>query len=155
MSGPVLYESDKTMPWNYDGDIYYHGIKQDRLAAKEISSKEEDSDISNISGTSKITRRGRIFSPEIAHPKAVFGPVDVPKVTSIPIIISASAPNDKDDTIPAFIPTNTSTSETQGKNIQEEHVRTKAQLLTIPEASKKEMEDILRIIKKRDYDVVE
>ena len=30
MPGPVPYESDKTVPWNYGGDIYYHGIKQDR-----------------------------------------------------------------------------------------------------------------------------
>ena len=71
MPGPIPYESDKTVPWNYDGDIYYHGIKQDGLAAEEINSEEEDSDISNIAGTSKITRSGRIFSLEIAPPKAV------------------------------------------------------------------------------------
>ncbi|CAI8608207.1 unnamed protein product [Vicia faba] len=88
MPGPVPYESDKAILWNYDGDIYYHGIKQDGLAAEEMSSEKEDSDISNIVGTSKITRSGRIFSPEIAPPKAVFGPVAVPKVTYIPIIIS-------------------------------------------------------------------
>ena len=79
----------------------------------------------------------------------------VPKITSVPIIISASAPTDKDDTTPAVIPTNTSTAEIRGKSIQEEPVRTKAQPLTIPETSKKEMEEILRIIKKSDYDVVE
>ena len=61
--GPVPYESDKTVSWNYGGDIYYHGIKQDGPTAEEINSEEEDSDISNISGTSKITRSGRIFSP--------------------------------------------------------------------------------------------
>ena len=53
--GPVPYESDKTVPWNYGGDIYYHGIKPDRMASEEINSEEEDSDIRNISGTSKIT----------------------------------------------------------------------------------------------------
>ena len=156
MPGPVPYESDKTVSWNYGGDIYYHGIKQDGLAAEEINSEEEeDSDIINIVGTSKITRNGRIFSPEISPPKAVFGPVVVPKVTSIPIIISASAPTGKNDTVPAVIPTNTSIVEPRGKSIQEEPVRTKAQPLTIPETSKKEMEEILRIIKKSDYDVVE
>ena len=155
MPGPVPYESDKIVSWNYGGDVYYHGIKQDGLAAEEINSEEEDSDISNIAGTSKITRSGRIFSPEIAPPKAVFGPVAVPKVTYVPIIISASATIDKDDTTPAVIPTNTSTIDVRGKGIQEEPVQTKAQPLTIPETSKKEMEEILRIIKKSDYDVVE
>ena len=29
MLGPVPYASDKTVPWNYGGDVYYHGIKQD------------------------------------------------------------------------------------------------------------------------------
>ena len=111
-------------------------------------------DISNIVGTSKITRRGRIFSPEIAPPKAVFGPVAAPKVTFVPINISASTPTDKDDTTLVVIPTNTPTAEIRGKSIQEESVQTKAQPLTIPETSKKEMEEILRIIKKSDYDVV-
>ena len=138
------------MSWNYGGDIYYHGIKQDGLAAEEMSSVEEDSDISNIAGTNKITRSGRIFSPKIAPPKAVFRPVAVPKVTSIPMTISASPPTGKDDTTPVVIPTNTSTADVRGKGIQEEHVRTKAQPLTIHETSKKEMEEILRIIKKSD-----
>ena len=65
--------------------------------------------------------------------------------------IPASVLTNKDNTIP--IPT--STAENKGKNIQEELVRTKAQSLAIPETSKKEMEEILRIIKKNDYDVVE
>ena len=81
--------------------------------------------------------------------------VAAPKVTSIPIIISVSAPIDEVVTTPIVIPTNTPTAEIRGKNIQVEHVRTKAQPLTIPETSKKEMEEILRIIKKSDYDVVE
>ena len=151
MPGPVPYESNKTIPWNYGGEIYYHGIKQDELTAEEESSEEDNSDISNISRTSKITRSGRIFSPEISPPKAVFGPVAIPKITSVPVIIPASVLTDKDNTIP--IPT--STAENKGKNVQEEPVRTKAQSLAIPETSKKEMEEILRIIKKSDYDVVE
>ena len=53
---------------------YYHGIKQDGLAAEEINSEEEDSDISNIAGTSKITRSGRIFSPEIAPQRQFLDP---------------------------------------------------------------------------------
>ena len=117
--------------------------------------RSEDSDISNISRTSKITRSGRIFSPEIAPPKAVFGPVAASKVTSVPIIISANALIDEAVTTPIVIPTNTPTAETRGKSSQEEPVRTKAQSLTILETSKNEMEEILRIIKRSDYDVVE
>ena len=26
--GPVPYQSNKTIPWNYGGEIFYHGIKQ-------------------------------------------------------------------------------------------------------------------------------
>ena len=47
------------------------------------------------------------------------------------------------------------TSADKGKWIQEELVRTSVQPLVIPETSKKEMEEILKIIKKSDYDVVE
>ena len=43
----------------------------------------------------------------------------------------------------------------KGKNVQEEPVLTKAQSLVIPETSQKEVEEILRIIKKSDYNVVE
>ena len=57
-----------------------------------MSSEEEDSDVNNIFGTSKITHSGRIFSPEIAPPKAVVGPVVVLKITSVPMIIPASVP---------------------------------------------------------------
>ena len=28
MPGPVPYVYEKSIPWNYGGDIYYHGIKQ-------------------------------------------------------------------------------------------------------------------------------
>ena len=118
MPGPVPYVSDKTVSWNYGGDIYYHGIKQDWPTTEEINSEEEDADIINIVGTSKITRSGRIFSPEIAPPKAVFGPVATPKVTFVPIIISASAPIDEDVTTPVIIPTNTPAAETRRKSIQ-------------------------------------
>ena len=162
MPGPVLYSSDKTMPWNYGGDVYYHGIKQDWPAAEDSISEKVNPDINNIAGTSKITRSGWIFSPEIAPPKAISGPVIIPvaapKVTPTPIIISANTPIDKAVTTPVIIPTDTPAAEfteTRGKGVQFEFVRTKTQSLTIPETSKKEMEEILKIIKKRDYDVVE
>ena len=54
-----------------------------------------------------------------------------------PMVVPSAAANDK------------------GNGIQEELVRTRAQPLVIPETSKKEMEEILKIIKKSDYDIVE
>ena len=155
MPGPTPYNSDKTVPWNYGGEIYYHGIKQNEMTAEEESSEEDNSDISNIVGTSKITHSDRIFSPEITPPKVIFRPVAAPKVTSTPIIIPASTPINEEDRTPVVIPTNTSVVDVWGKGIQEESVRTKAQPLTIPETSKMEMEEILRIIKKSNYDMVE
>ena len=164
MHGPILYSLDKTVPWNYEGDVYYHGIKQDWPAAEDSSSEKVDSNISNIAGTSKITRSGRIFSPEIAPPKAISGPVIIhvvvapPKVVPNPAIISANTPVDKTITILVITPTDipaAESTETRGKSILIEPVRTKAQSLAIPETSRKEMEEILKIIKRSDYDVVE
>ena len=74
MPGPIPYSSDKTVPWNYGGDVYYYDIKQDWPAYEDSSFEKVDSDISNIAGTSKITRSGRIFSPEIAPLKAFLEP---------------------------------------------------------------------------------
>ena len=144
MPGPVPYTSGKTIPWNYGRDVYYHGIKQDWPAAKDSSSEKVNSNISNIAGTSKITRSGRIFSPEIAPLKAVSGPVIIHvaalKVTPTPIIISANTPIDKVVKTPVIIPTDTPAAElteTRGKGVLVEPARTKAQSLTIPETSKK------------------
>ena len=134
------------VPWNYGGEIYYHGVKQIEQTIEEESSEEDNPDISNIAGTRKITRSGRVFSPDIAPPTTVFGPMVIPKITPTPVIV----PTDKDNTIPIL----TSAAENIGKNVQEEPVLTKAQSLVIPESSKREMEEIPRIIKKSDYDVV-
>ena len=63
--GPISYSSEKVVPWNYGADVYYHGVK------KELSDKEDkkvDPSVVNITKTNKITRSGRIFSPEISLP---------------------------------------------------------------------------------------
>ena len=60
MPGPIPYSSDKTAPWNYEGDVYYHSIKQDWLADEDSIFEKADPDISNIVGTTKITRSGRV-----------------------------------------------------------------------------------------------
>ena len=112
----------------------------------------------------KITRSGRIFSPEIAPPKAVSGPVIIPiivappKAIPSPTIISTNTPTDKAVTTPVITPTDTHAAkltETQRKGVLVESVKTKTQSLAIPETSRKEMEEILKIIKRSDYDVFE
>ena len=69
--GPISYSSDETVPWNYGGDVYYHGVKQDWLADEDSIFEKADPDINNIVGTIKITQSGRVFSPEISPPKMV------------------------------------------------------------------------------------
>ena len=95
---------------------------------------------------SKITRSGRIFSPEIAPPKAIFGPSAAAKATPAPIKLSTRTPLIEEAVTHVVVPP---TFADKGKGIQEELVRTRAQPLVIPETSKKEMEEILKIIKKR------
>ena len=81
-----------------------------------------------------------------------------PKAIPSSTIISANTPVDKVVTIPVITPTDIPAAEstvTQGKGILVEPVRTKAQSLVVPETSRKEMEEILKIIKRSDYNVVE
>ena len=119
MPGPIPYSTGKTVPWNYERDVYYHIIKQDLLAVEDQVSKNVDPDIGNIVGTSKITRSGKVFSPEISPPKAVIIPVIIPNVV----------PADTTTTIPVITPVATpitESAETWGKDILVEHVQTKA-----------------------------
>ena len=109
---PVLYSSDKAVPWNYGVDVYYHGVKQ------YLKTEEADIDISNIVGTSKITRSGRVFSPEISL-KTVTKPVIIPSV--IPASTLATTPI----LTPVVTPANES-SGTRGKEAIGEPARTEA-----------------------------
>src|SRR3954465_8194018 len=83
--------------------------------------------VGNIVGTSKITRSGRIFSPEIS-PNVAAGPVRVP------------VPNQNVNA--------------RGKEPQVEQVQTPVEI-TAEDPSKQEMEEILKIICKCDYNIVE
>ena len=53
------------MPWNYGAEVFYHGIKQDAWIEESKAN-----DVGNITGSSKVTRTGRIFSPNISPPTA-------------------------------------------------------------------------------------
>ena len=101
MPGPIPYSSDKTVPWNYGGDVYYHGVKQDQLDDEESIFEKDDPDISNIAGTNKITLSGRVFSPEISPLKTVIDPVIIPvsvrvdTTTTIPMVTLIDTPTTK------------------------------------------------------------
>ena len=128
MPGPVPYQSSKMIPWNYGGEIFYHGIKQIETV-REIS--EEDPDIGNIAGTRKITRSGRIFSPEIAPPRAVFGPLKA----STPVGPSVQGPVIEEVDTPEVRTYADNTN--KGKGILVMPVRTKAHVVVIPETTQK------------------
>ena len=53
MPGPIPYSSDKTVPWNYGGDVYYHGVKQEWLADEDSILEKADPDISDIAETTR------------------------------------------------------------------------------------------------------
>ncbi|XP_050877813.1 uncharacterized protein LOC127081614 [Lathyrus oleraceus] len=65
MPGPVLYSSEKAVPWHYGSDVYYHGIKQVFIPvlAKKEEVEKEDVNAGDFSGAGRITRSGRVFAP--------------------------------------------------------------------------------------------
>src|SRR4051812_37144990 len=122
---PFPYSSDKVVPSIYETNVYVHGVKQDTLTEEALNFTTPTVD--NIVGTSKITRSGRIFSPEIS-PKVTTNPVQVP------------VPNQDVNA--------------RGKEPQVEPVEIPVEI-TIEDPSKQEMEEILKIICKSDYNIVE
>ena len=70
--GPIPYFSNKVVPWSYGVEVFYHGIKQDAWI------EEDNADnVGNITGSSKVTRTGRIFSPNISPPVVTKAPVRI------------------------------------------------------------------------------
>ncbi|XP_058763228.1 uncharacterized protein LOC131636633 [Vicia villosa] len=57
LSGPVPYNSEKVVPWNYGGEVFYQGAKY------EIKMPVEKEDVDNVVGVGRMTRSGRIFNP--------------------------------------------------------------------------------------------
>ena len=112
--GPIPYSSDKVVPWNYGVGVYYHGIKQDLLAIKNEFTEYIDPNIDNIVGTSKVTRSGRIFSPEIS-----------PKVVATPFVIPANTHVVTHVATPVVVPP-TESAETQGKEVLVKPAHTEA-----------------------------
>ena len=125
----VPYSSDKAIPWNYGAEVYYHGVKQDPLTIEDIKVEATIPDIDNITRSSKVTKTGRVFSPEISPPKDTVTPARIPAVEPIP--------------------------EARGKEPVTHPAQTEVPKEVAEDTSKQEMEEILKIIKKSDYNVVE
>ena len=124
--GPIPYSSDKAVPWNYGVEVYYHGIKQDSWI-----NEDKTDDVTNIAGSSKVTRTGRIFYPNIS-----------PLTTT---------------TTPDCIIMDKPSTDTRGKlkMIEPAGIEAPAKDIIAEESSTQEMEEILKIIRKSDYKIVE
>ena len=59
-------------------EAYYHGIKQDSWI-----DEDETADITNIAGSSKVTRTERIFSPEISPLTKTTTPIHITTVKPV------------------------------------------------------------------------
>ena len=92
----------------------------------------------------KVTHSGRLFSPDIAPP-TVQKPVFITP-SSVPVTIPVQ--------VPILTPIAES-SDARGKGITSEPSQTEALKTITIEASKQEMEEILKIIKKSNYNIVE
>ncbi|XP_058788384.1 uncharacterized protein LOC131662585 [Vicia villosa] len=59
LPGPVPYNSEKAIPWNYGGEVFYQGAKY------EVKAPVEKEDVDNVVGIGRMTRSGRIFNPPL------------------------------------------------------------------------------------------
>ncbi|XP_058775062.1 uncharacterized protein LOC131649314 [Vicia villosa] len=57
LPGPVPYTSERAIPWNYGGEVFYQGAKY------EVKAPVEKEDVDNVVGIGRMTRSGRIFNP--------------------------------------------------------------------------------------------
>ncbi|XP_058783976.1 uncharacterized protein LOC131658727 [Vicia villosa] len=62
--GPIPYESEKAFPWHYGSDVYYYGTKEEGEPSKEKLVEDAVANTDNFAGTGRITRSGRVFSPQ-------------------------------------------------------------------------------------------
>ncbi|XP_050908928.1 uncharacterized protein LOC127122670 [Lathyrus oleraceus] len=56
--GPIPYEGDGAVPWDYGGDVYCNGKKKEDQAAVDTTVSKVDN-----TGLSGFTRSGRLFAP--------------------------------------------------------------------------------------------
>ncbi|XP_058732596.1 uncharacterized protein LOC131604125 [Vicia villosa] len=68
--GPIPYESEKAIPWHYGSDVYYHGTKKGDEPSKGEFVEAAAANTDNFAGTGRITRSGRVFSPQLVQNNA-------------------------------------------------------------------------------------
>src|SRR3954471_1913374 len=68
--GPIPYESEKAVPWHYGSDVYYHGTKEKGEPSKEKFVEVAVANTDNFAGAGRITRNGRVFSPQLVQSNA-------------------------------------------------------------------------------------
>ena len=125
--GPLPYTSDKVVPWHYGADVYVLGVKQ---------KFDTSTGVSNITGPAKITRSGRLFSPDISPPV-----IQKPLIIT-PASVHVSLPNQVPVSTPAV-----ESSNARGKGVAADFpALTEAPKTTAVEASQQEMEEILKKI---------
>ena len=107
--GPLPYVSDKAVPWHYGADVYINGIKQELNAGASIC---------DITGPAKVTRSGRLFSPDIAPPAARRPLLIIPTSTPIPVADQVVVPAANPIVSPAA-----ESSNARGKGIEVEPAR--------------------------------
>lgn len=115
---PIPFSSEKAIPWHYGSDVYYHGVKQVDLPKGE-SSIDESLNVENFAGVGKITRSGRVYTPQEVQRNA-------------------------DDLARA-----------KGKAVQVEGQSSGSVDAPRSDFVDREVEELLRIIKKSDYKVVD
>ncbi|XP_058764275.1 uncharacterized protein LOC131637689 [Vicia villosa] len=117
--GPYPYESEKAVPWHYGSDVYYYGTKKEG-ELKDNFVKAAVANADNFAGAGRITRSGRVFSPQLVQNNA-----DASAKAKVKQVVVDS----------------------QNSSVQN----------GAPDSavSSKNVEELLRIIKKSDYKVVE
>lgn len=117
--GPVVYESEKAIPWHYGSDVYYHGVKQESSSAEVKSDGEKVASAEDLAGVSRMTRSGRVFRPGNVRDVAY------------------------------------ALEKAKGKQIAVEDPVQKNAQNTETSPSTDEVEELLRIIRKSDYKVID
>ncbi|XP_058753721.1 uncharacterized protein LOC131626905 [Vicia villosa] len=68
--GPIPYESERAIPWHYGSDVYYYGTKEEGEPSKEKFVEAAVANTDNFAGIGRITRNGRVFSPQLVQNNA-------------------------------------------------------------------------------------
>lgn len=66
LPGPISYSRESVVPWHYGSVVYYHGVKQEGKLSEDKPSEDLSLNVDNFAGTGRITRSGRIYSPQNA-----------------------------------------------------------------------------------------